>query len=98
MLKTASRNIVNRIRGDVAFASPKTKRPTPNAAAEQQGDIEPTELAAPDRHGKRIGRECQSQQQRAEFVEAAQVSLRRTMIDGQTTMGQKQSETIRAAR
>ena len=47
-----------------------TNSPTPTAGRQQQSDVERTETAAPDRHGERIGRERQRQQQRARMVEA----------------------------
>jgi hypothetical protein len=91
-LSTGSRNIANRIKGDAALASASTKRPTPKAAADSRATLSGTETAAPDRHGERIGRERQGEQQRAHSVEAGPIRLRPPAIDGQVAAREKKGQ------
>jgi hypothetical protein len=61
----------------------------------QQCHVEPTEMAAPDRHGEGIGRERQRQQQRAHVVEAGPIIRRRPPINRQVAMGEQERQGAR---
>jgi hypothetical protein len=45
------------------------------ACGQQQGQIEPIEMTAPNRHGQRIGRKREAKQQRTQRVEACALSV-----------------------
>jgi len=51
--------------------------------SQQQSDVERAEMAMADRHGQRVGRERQSEQQRAHRVEACPVDLRTLVVNRQ---------------
>ena len=55
---------------------------------QQQGHVRDAEAAVPDRHGERVGRERQGQEQRAQPVEAGQVGFP-SSVGRQAAMGQE---------